>query len=256
MLAETSSLAAGVEVPAFAVGIAASTASSLSHEDSRQQSNANALMNECESADESSPSSTKDDGDVPRVTLPQLRAILEHGGDMSAADVSGVCNTFLETQQESPAHQGREQEPLGHGAKRELSPGDDSTGREKRLLGGEGHGQDGVGETGLSSDTPDATDQDHARSLKSREIGEREEANDSAKGVTGGEIEGSNATAEVAVDCARDGDESETAITLVQRERLIMVSFDAVCECETVRAWIRRGAYTLPSFEATSGGAA
>ena len=51
-------------------------------------------------------SSCEEGDNIPRVTLPHLRAILEHGGGMSAADVSEICESVLKAescmQQERP----------------------------------------------------------------------------------------------------------------------------------------------------------
>lgn len=47
--------------------------------------------------------------------------------------------------------------------------------------------------------------------------------------------------------------EDGTAMERPSQGEPLTISFATACDCETVRAWVRRGAYTLPSFDVTSG---
>lgn len=156
-----------------------------------------------------SPSSDVGDSGVPRVSLPQLGAILGHGGGMTTTDISGVCELVARKEERSRS-QNRTQ--------------------RKSLQG---------------SATPTI-------------VGGTEEAVVLESGSAGGGTEEDLdiVNTKTITDDLNDGGQHDCAATksqLGQEEPPFTVSFTTVYECEAVRAWLRKGAYTLPAFDVTSG---
>lgn len=201
----------------------------------------------------------EESGSIPRVTLPHLRAILEHGGGMSATDVSEVCEFVLSTescmQQEKP---GLTQQPalvsgaegiagvgeeLAIGVEGNVCVGDNAEGVEKRKPVADDKGGRGaaaavdthsvVVETAKTNELPNIGGLDNTET-----VGEREDLDT----ATVRKISGDGVIGE-------DG----TAVEKPSHGKPLTVSFATVCDCEAVRAWVRKGAFTLPSFDVTSG---
>lgn len=153
-----------------------------------------------------------DSSGVPRVSLPQLRAILEHGGGMTTADVSDVCEIVARKEEEEEESRSRNR-------------------------------------TQRTSLQPSAT---------TAVVGATSETLVANAGSAGGDIEedqdiqNSNTT----TDDRDGGGQHDLAAAKCQSQREeppLTVSFATVSECETVRAWLRKGAYSLAAFDVTSG---
>lgn len=202
----------------------------------------------------------EESGSIPRVTLPHLKAILEHSGGMSATEVSEVCEFVLRTescmQQEKPGLQQQQQPALVSGAEgiggvgEELAVGvegnvcfgDNAEGVEKRKPVADDKGGRGAAaavdarpavETAKTNELPNIGGQDNAGT-----VGEREDLDTATVPKIG-----------------RDGviGEYGTAVEKPPHGEPLTISFATVCDCEAVRAWVRKGAFTLPSFDVTSG---
>lgn len=151
-----------------------------------------------------SPSSDVGDDGVPRVSLPQLRAILEHGGGMTTTDMSGICELVARREEESQSQRQRLQR--------------DTT---AAIVGAEEAVVEDVGSAGRPTEDED------------RDIVNRETTTDRDGG--GGSFA------------------AEKKRQLQQEQPALTVSFATVSECGAVRAWLRKGAYSLPAFDVTSG---
>lgn len=186
----------------------------------------------------------------PRVTLPHLKAILEHGVGMSVADVSSVCEAVSTAEEDRRRRQRdlRLLQPI-------TPPGTPEGLVEKAGLEG------GIEVTTCVKDvSAEATDiikqvvsggtpGDNAKTVRAAE------SQHGQKGDEGG----------LAQECAiksttEEGQQKELpgmadsyTRNPSHEESMLTVSFAAVCDCEAVRAWVRQGAYTLPSFDVTSG---
>ncbi|CAN0495594.1 unnamed protein product, partial [Ectocarpus sp. 12 AP-2014] len=159
-------------------------------------------------------SSLRRDGVFPRVSLPHLKAILGHGGRMTPADVSSVCQLVAKKEQ-ARRHQDEKQ---GHGAKQ---------GTTAEMV------------VGLE----EATGAENEPSVARHIMGTSAETT----GATEGDCD-------VGPDTTATGDPGAGCGIAVQRkEPPLTVSFDVVSECEIVRDWVRKGAYTLPTFGVLSG---
>ncbi|CAB1097942.1 unnamed protein product [Ectocarpus sp. CCAP 1310/34] len=159
-------------------------------------------------------SSLRRDGVFPRVSLPHLRAILGHGSRMTPADVSSVCELVAKKEQ-ARRHQDEKQ---GHGVK-----------------------QDTTAEVVVGPE--EAIGAENEPSVARQIMGTSTETT----GATEGECD-------VAPDTTATGDPGGgRGIAVQQREPPLTVSFDVVSECEVVRDWVRKGAYTLPTFGVLSG---
>ncbi|CAM9645345.1 unnamed protein product [Scytosiphon promiscuus] len=170
------------------------------------------------STNASSSADQRNNNGFPRVTLPQLRAILGHGG-MEPAEVSDVCDFVAKTdaEQQTPGQaQGRE-------LQRDKVAVDNATPAHESSLE---HGVVAAGKTTVR-DTDDT--------------GVDEEDRDTELGGT--------ATLSVGGEGADDGQDNRPR----EENPPFTVSFAAVLECKTVRDWVRKGAYTLPAFDVTSG---
>lgn len=182
----------------------------------------------------------------PRVSLPHLRAILEHGGGMPAADVVDVCHLCVREAEEASRVLGQMQgqrneqraEKATAAAPVDTVGAQDEPATELKLDENEGTAREGAEATaatipdGVQAETND--NDCHAMTGEGRE--DRYDANRETPGGTAGE---DNITAE--------------NIPQKQRQPALTFSFAAVSECRAVREWIRRGAYTLPAFNVTSG---
>ncbi|CAM9267910.1 unnamed protein product [Ectocarpus sp. 4 AP-2014] len=159
-------------------------------------------------------SSLRLDGVFPRVSLPHLRAILGHGSRMTPADVSSVCELVAKKEQ-ARRHQDEKQ---GHGVK-----------------------QDTTAEVVVGPQ--EATGAENEPSVATQIMGTSAET----IGATEGDCD-------VAPDTTATGDPGGgRGIAVQQKEPPLTVSFDVVSECEVVRDWVRKGAYTLPTFGVLSG---
>lgn len=190
------------------------------------------------------------DGGDPCVTLQHLRAILEHGGGMPIADISNVCK-LLSNAKERRRHRQRKRRRLqldtpastaNKGPNAEVDR--TAQGGNEAVDGAEGNkpadqaqvaGGPAEREAQVASTAGRTGLQDNGVRVPAGAFVESEGRNNTTHNVRGNSAEGRKVA-------------SETA-----REDPIMVSFAEVCSCEAVRAWVRKGAYTLPSFEVTSG---
>lgn len=156
----------------------------------------------------------RSDGVFPRVSLPHLRAILGHGSRMTPADVSSVCELVAKKEQ-ARRHQDEKQ---GHGVKQDTTT-EVVVGPEE-ANGAENEPAVARQIMGTSAETTGATEGD----------------------------------CDVAPDTTATGDPGGgRGIAVQQKEPPLTVSFDVVSECEVVRDWVRKGAYTLPTFSVLSG---
>lgn len=159
-------------------------------------------------------SSLRRDGVFPRVSLPHLRAILGHGSRMTPADVSSVCELVAKKEQ-ARRHQDEKQE---HGGKQDTTT--EAVVGSEEVTGAENEPAVARQITGMSAETTGATE------------GDGDVAPDrTATGYPGG----------------------GHGLAVQQKEPPLTVSFDVVSECEVVRDWVRKGAYTLPTFGVLSG---
>lgn len=188
----------------------------------------------------------------PRVTVPQLRALLEHGDGMSAADVLGVCELV------SKAEKARLQQKMvtKQNQRLDIQPDVDgnANGRPVGEVESSGHGNhmvikeadDIIAEAGTQEETTkrdvQATgtteplgSQDNKENLTVRVVRESKDLGSKGEGAEG--------------SANRGGITTEQPL----KEEPITISFAAVCDCEAVRTWLRNGAYALPSFWVTSG---
>lgn len=227
--------------------------------------------------------SSHDDGEeeqrgrcIPRVTLPHLRAILEHGGGMPADDVLDVCGSVSKAEESRREHRRKRQdrrqlvrqsvpnEPEGAIAGRGLVGGDadgnttrDSNARNSSSEGADGNvreeGEEGqvvggeVQVVGLPSTTAGS---------QGAAPGGLEKSTEGAANAVGIFQDGPQEdTRQLEVDSNAGGDVRVAARSNAAREEQpLTVSFVDVCDCAAVRTWVRRGAFfTLPPFGVTSG---
>lgn len=186
---------------------------------------------------------------VPCVSLPSLTAILKHGGGMTPADVSGVCDLFARKED-------------GRRAQREMQvPGKVAT---PATGGSEAAAATGTGEPPVGLLGPDQTtgitgDREEATATTTPERLHNELSDAPAAGTRNEYVcDTANRTATAVVGSAdqRGGvaaEGHEQAMNQGRDQAALTVSFAAVSECKVVREWIRRGAYTLPTFDVTSG---
>lgn len=171
---------------------------------------------------------------VPCVPLPHLRAILEHGGGMTPDDASGICELVVRKEDAS-----RSQRKMQISEKISTPATAAATGK------GGGLEPDGIG--GIPGEGVEAT----ATTLQRlhNELNGVDATEDETKEILDA------ASRKAATDAGgRDGTTEEGHGQLVdQAQPALTVSFTTVSECKAVREWVRRGAYTLPAFDVTSG---
>lgn len=202
----------------------------------------------------------EDIGSNPRVSLAHLRAILEQGGGMSATDVSEVFESVStaerRTQQEEPERQQQQQPTLASGA--EIIAGVE----EGLAVGAEGGACLGDSAEGAEKRKPlvaeDKEGQGAAAEVNTRTVVETAKTKELPKigGQGSTETDGEREDQDVATVRKIDGDgegEDGTAVEKPSDGEPLTISFTTVCDCEVVRAWVRKGAFTLPSFDVTSG---
>lgn len=167
---------------------------------------------------------------VPCVSLPHLRAILEHGGGITPADVSGLCELVVR------------KEDVSRGQRKTKTPEIQAT---PATVGSEaaaaGNGEPAVG---LEADEIRSTRAEgelngaHATGDENKDVRDTASRTATTDGSAGG----------------RDGTTAEGHDQLMNQDQTALtVSFTTVSECNAVREWVRRGAYTLPAFDVTSG---
>ncbi|CAM9183230.1 unnamed protein product, partial [Hapterophycus canaliculatus] len=157
-----------------------------------------------------------DDG-VPRVSLPQLRAILRYGG-MTPTAASDVCDSVAETEAEwRSSSQIQRQEIQRDTTVANVVP-EHATSVEHETVAAERT-------TGRGTEFMGADEEVRETEMKRALI-------DSVDG-----------------EQAADGQDSQ----LRKGNPPFTLSFAAVSECKAVRDWVRKGAYTLPAFDITSG---
>lgn len=212
---------------------------------------------------------------IPRVTLPHLRAILEHGGGMSTADISEVCGSVWKAEESrrqqrrnrrdrrqlEPVHQSGSDEPEGATTERALAGGDvdkDAIRHGDPRSSSEGAGENaseeesqvGGGEVGVVG-------RPSAAAAPSPPPGGLEISTE-GEAVAGGVPQGGHQEGVRRLEARSDagaGGHGRAAArgNHLHEEKPLTVSFVDVCDCSAVRTWVRRGAFTLPSFEVTSG---
>lgn len=183
----------------------------------RSSSLGNPRIESAASTDVLSSTDQRNDDGVPRVSLPQLRAILSHGG-MTPTEVSDACDFVAETEEKSRSlNQSQGQKLQRDTTVANVIPKNAPSVEHEPVAVGE--------TTGRDTDLPDAEEED-------------------------GDIDIGRAAA--------DGNGEEHAVhgqdnPLHQEGAPLTISFAAVSECEAVRDWVSKGAYTLPAFDITSG---
>lgn len=171
---------------------------------------------------------------VPCVSLPSLTAILEHGGGMTPADVSGVCELVVGKEEVSRSQ--REMQVPG----KVSTPATDGS---EAVATGKGEPAVGLELDGMRGSTGEGVE------VTATTTSERLHNELSDAPATGNETKEDFDTANV-----RGGLAAEEHDQLMnQGQAAPTVSFTAVSECKAVREWVRRGAYTLPTFDVTSG---
>lgn len=181
---------------------------------------------------------------VPCVSLPNLAAILEHGGGMTPVDVSGVCETVT---REECVSRSQRKTPTP-----EKEPTPACTAGSEATATGEGEPAVGVEPDSTAGSTEEGREATSATPERLHNeldgvhapVGETKEVRDTAYRT---------ATADSGAD-GRDDNTAEGHDGLMNQDQIALtVSFTAVSECKAVREWVRRGAYTLPAFDVTSG---
>lgn len=181
---------------------------------------------------------------LPRVSLPNLRAILDHGGGMTPADVSGICELALRKEEGASNSPRKTSIPAKTSTPAPVGSQAATTGKDGPAAGFEPDG--GVGSPGAGVEANETTPQGlHNEQDAAHAAGnEAAEVQDTA-----------NRTA-----ASRNGAGGRNGLTAEEHDQLmtqdqpaVTISFTTVSECKAVREWIRRGAYTLPAFEITSG---
>lgn len=193
---------------------------------------------------------------APRVTLPNLRAILEHGGGMSAADVSDVCEFVRKAEEDRMQRESRRPRqctpvhgPQGGVEGAEKRPTDEVEAKAdrhvdsiERVDGGESAAGETKGEGETATEDAQIVETIASSGLPERELDEAACALGKKPGQDASDLE--MATHGVGGD--------ELAVDKSPQEEPVLISFASVCDCEAVRAWVHGGAYSLPSFELTS----
>lgn len=177
---------------------------------------------------------------VLRVSLPDLTAILAHGGGMTPAEVAGVCELVAWKEGVDQGGQRKVQTPETESTT--VGSEASATGKDEPAVGLE---PDGIisGSRG-ESEEDDATPPQRSYNELDGAHATGDEFRDAAnRGATVDRVAG-----------GRGGSTAEGHDRLkIQDQHALTVSFTTVSECEAVRAWVRRGAYTLPAFDVTSG---
>ena len=256
MLAETSSDSRRGDLPTVA-GV--STPPLPSAGDQPQRSATDPSV-QCHGGSALSRPPCEESGNTPRVTLPHLRAILEHGGGMSAADVSDVfefvsrAKSFMQLERSELQQQQQQPKPV--------SGGKGNTGVAEGLtIGVEGDAclADSAEATeNCKPLTDDKGGRGVAAAVNTHPVAETTQTGglplidaQESKGVVG-ERETLDAATVRKIGGGGVGEDG-TAVERPSHGEPLTVSFATVCDCETVRAWVRKGAFTLPSFDVTSG---
>eukprot|EP00903_Cladosiphon_okamuranus_P008129 g7829.t1 len=177
---------------------------------------------------------------VPCVSLASLTAILEHGGGMAPADVAAVCELVVRKEEEAIRNQGSKVSPTATaGCSEEAANGksEPAAGLEPdRTRDPTGEGAEAT--AGTPQKLHNELDGAHAAGDQSEELRDDRNRVAAAGSSTG----------------AREGIPTVGQDQLVNQDQTALtISFTAVSECKAVREWVRRGAYTLPPFDVTSG---
>lgn len=204
----------------------------------------------------------------PRVTLPFLRAILlEHGVGLSPAEVSGVFEAAARDQRRVELKKKVLQQNVGDHGSESGSAAISSGNTASEVAGSVAYERGNADLTGRANgdegSAPGAEKVEIRRDESAQSAGaevpmdrERDTTKDVPDAVERGERKQPDPQHEDpsrVIDGEGVSSRSDGNLPLEEPEPLPTVSFIEACECETVRAWVRRGAYSLPPFEVTSG---
>lgn len=207
-------------------------------------------------------------GSDPRVTLPFLRAILlEHGVGLLPAEVSVVSEATARDQRRVELKKKAQQQNVG-----DLDSGSGSAVVSSGRIASEG--AESVANGRGNGDLTRQTNGDEGSAPEEKKVGTRRDKGAQSVG-TGASMDRERDTTEDVIDAVGreelkqadphdedpsrviDGESVSLGIgcdaPFEETEPPPTVSFSEACDCETVRAWVRRGAYSLPPFEVISG---
>lgn len=190
---------------------------------------------------------TSDTAGVPCVSLASLTAILEHGSGMTPSDVAAVRELVARKEEAASRNQRSKAHTLENVSTTAATAGCSeaaATGKGEPaavLKPDETRGLTGEGAEATAT-TPQTLHNElggvHATGDETEELRDTENRTAAAGRSAGG----------------RDSIPTEGHDQLVNQDQTALkVSFTAVSECKAVREWVRRGAYTLPAFDVTSG---